>query len=895
MIFKRILILILIFSSSLSAYATHIIGGEIYYDYLGSNNYRISIVLYRDCATVNGAPYDNPLSLGIYSANNILVRTVQVPFPGSVVLPIVFSNPCVVPPTGFCNEKAVYTTVVNLPPTPGGYNVSYQRCCRRPDVINIQNPGDTGLTVTTHITGTDSNALVNSSPRFTNYPPMVLCNNETLNFDHSASDADGDELRYELITPYSGATDVAPQPNPPPPPPYGLVYWGGGFTANNPFGAGATISIDPITGMLTADPLMLGMFVVGVRVKEFRNGTLIGKTDRDFIFKVINCNITLEAILTPQAQMTTFVSFCEGTTITFQNQSYGANSYKWDFGVPGITTDVSTAFQPTYTFPAPGTYTVTLVANPGWPCTDTSVQVFEVNEKLEISFTKEDPKCFKNNSFDFNGTLNGPAGSVLTWDFGPNASVQTSNQLNVNDVSFTQSGYIPVTLSAVFSSCSKTVTDSIFVIPQSTADFELPAGAVCDGFIKNFQNTSQNAVNYSWDFGVPGIGTDVSTSTSPTYTYTVAGSYEVTLISDNNNSCNDTIKKTINVEESIIVSFTHNDSLCITGNSFDFVGTASGPAGFDISWDFGTNASISNSDQITVNNVSYSTPGLHTITLTASTDECSETATSTIYIFSEPTIDFKIDTNLKCAPYMGQFVNLSTSETPAQYLWDFGDGTTSTDVNPSHVYPNAGIYHIQLTLTTTSGCVRTLTLYRPDLVNVRPSPISKFSVDPLIANICDSKVNFTDLSSGALSYFYLLDDQGGYSTEMNPTHSYQSSGQKRPRQIVTNEFGCRDTSFQQLYIEPFTVYIPNTFTPDGNQHNNVFDAVIYLPVTFWEFKILDRWGETLFVSDDPKIGWDGTYQGKIVQDDTYTYVLKYISCEDAKKEKVITGHVNLLR
>src|SRR5690554_4434194 len=135
--FKRLLILSLILISSLRANATHIIGGEIYYDYLGNNNYRIYIVLYRDCATVNGAPYDNPLSLGIYSANNVLVRTVQVPFPGSVVLPIVFDNPCVVPPTGFCNEKAVYTTEVNLPPTPGGYNVSYQRCCRRPDVINI--------------------------------------------------------------------------------------------------------------------------------------------------------------------------------------------------------------------------------------------------------------------------------------------------------------------------------------------------------------------------------------------------------------------------------------------------------------------------------------------------------------------------------------------------------------------------------------------------------------------------------------------------------------------------------------------------------------------------------------------------------------------------------------
>jgi gliding motility-associated-like protein len=893
--FKNFILISLLLLSSIRANATHIIGGEIYYDYLGGNNYQISVVLYRDCATVNGAPYDNPLSLGIYSSNNVLVQTVLIPFPGSVVLPIVFTNPCVVPPTGFCNEKAVYTIIVNLPPTPGGYNVSYQRCCRRPDVINIVNPGDTGLTVTTHINGTNSNALVNSSARFTNYPPMILCNNETLIFDHSATDADGDQLLYELITPYSGATNVAPQPNPPPPPPYGLVNWGPGFSQANPFGPGATISIDPNTGILTADPLMLGLFVVGVRVKEFRNGTLINKTDRDFIFKVINCNITLQATITPQAQMTTFVSFCEGATITFENQSFGANSYKWDFGLPGITSDTSNLFQPTFTFPAPGTYTVTLVANPGWPCTDTSTQVFEVNEVMEISFTKEDPKCFKNNSFDFVGSLSGPVGTVLTWDFGPNATPTSSNQLSVNNVNFSQSGYIPVTLSAVFSSCSRTFIDSILIISQPTADFELPPGALCDGFIKDFVNTSQGATSYSWDFGVLGINTDVSTNTNPTYSYITPGTYEVSLIASNNTVCNDTVKKMISVIESILVSFTHNDSLCITGNSFDFIGTATGPSGYVINWNFGPNASISTSDQLIVNGVSYSTPGVHTVTLNISTDECEETATSTIYIFSEPTINFQIDDKLKCAPYFGQFVNLSTSETPAQYLWDFGDGTSSTVKNPSHVYPNAGIYDVQLTLTTTEGCVRNLILNRPDLINVHPSPISKFSVDPLITNICDSKITFTDRSSGALSYFYMMDDQGGYSLESNPVYVYQSSGQKRPMQVVTNEFGCQDSSYKQLYIEPFTVYIPNTFTPDGNQFNNVFEPVIYLPIISWEFKIFNRWGETLFISQDPEFGWDGTYDGKLVKDDTYTYVLKYTSCESSAKVKVLNGHVNLLK
>jgi gliding motility-associated-like protein len=152
------------------------------------------------------------------------------------------------------------------------------------------------------------------------------------------------------------------------------------------------------------------------------------------------------------------------------------------------------------------------------------------------------------------------------------------------------------------------------------------------------------------------------------------------------------------------------------------------------------------------------------------------------------------------------------------------------------------------------------------------------------------------LSSGAISYVYLFNDKGtGVSELQNPIYYYTTSGQKYPQQIVTNEFGCTDTSFVGLYIEPFTVYIPNTFTPDGDEFNNIFNAIIYLKVSYWSFKVFDRWGELLFESNDPEYGWDGTYGGKLVQDDTYTYVLKYVSCEDYVKPHVITGHVNVLK
>lgn len=890
-----IVLLLLSVLTSFNARATHIIGGEIYYDYLGGNNYRIFIAVFRDCATISGAPYDNPLNLAIYNSNNVLVRNVPVTFPGSVVLPIIFNNPCVVTPTGFCNEKAVYQTVVNLPPIPGGYTVSYQRCCRRPDVININDPGDTGLTLTTHITGSNSNAVVNSSPRFNNYPPLVLCNNDNLVFDHSATDPDGDQLVYELITPYAGATDVSPAPNPAPPPPYFPVSWASGFSAANPLGPGATISINPNTGQLLADPELIGMFVVGIRVKEYRNGVLIGQTDRDFIFKVINCNISLQAVITPQANMSTFVSYCEGTTITFQNQSYGGTSYAWDFGVANTTTDVSTAFQPTFTFPSPGIYTVTLVVNPGWPCTDTSVQIFEVNEHLNVNYTVVDSVCFVGNSLNFDGAFSGPAGTTFSWDFGPHGTPQTSTQLDVNNVSFDTTGFIPVTLTGTFSTCQKTFTDSIYIFPPPIAEFALPPNHECGGLSVTFDNISQHTMNYAWDFGVPNTNTDVSNAFEPTFTFPAGGTYTVTLIASGNALCPDTFRMNVTVFEPLSVSFTHNDSLCITDNSFNFQATYTGPPNTVLNWNFGPNASIQTSSQANVSNVVYNASGIFPVTLTVSFNSCSETATSRVRIFRVPTIGFDIESGLKCAPYRAVFIDQSSAETPIIYAWDFGDGATSTAQHPSHIYQNPGLYDVSLTIITTEGCIDTLVLSKPDFVQVHPSPVSKFSVNPEIVDICNSQITFTDESIDSELVFYNFDDIGQVSNERNPVFSYLTSGQHRPMQVVTNQYGCKDTSYMNLFIEPFTVYIPNTFTPDGNEFNNTFNAIIYLPVFEWEFKIYDRWGELLFRSEDPQLGWDGTYNGTLMKDDSYTYILEYISCDNNVIRHLLKGHVNLLK
>jgi len=894
----RFVIAILLLLSFAPARASHIVGGDIYYDYLGNNQYRFTINLYRDCLST-GAQFDSPLPLGIFNAAGNMVQLVNVPFPGSQQIPVVFNNPCVIPPSNICTELASYQITVTLPPIPGGYYVAYQRCCRGPNITNLFNPDDTGITLMTHVPGSDTGNQVNSSPRFNNYPPLLLCNNEDLVFDHSATDPDGDQLVYALVTPSSGGSSFNPAPNPPPAPPYAPVTWAGaGFSAAQPLGPGSNINIDPNSGLLTASPNLTGLFVVGIEVQEWRNGVLMNRTVRDFLFRVFNCNLQLEAILPLQTELSTFVSYCQGLTVQFENNSYGGTNYYWDFGDPTTTNDNSTAFQPSYTYPSDGNYTAMLVVNPGWPCTDTAYMDVYVNNEYEIEWSTPDPtQCIINNSFDFSAVTTAGQPLNYTWDFGPNATPGTGTGANVDNVTFATPGMQIVTVYGEANLCEAEYTDTVFLLDQPVAEMILPDQVECEGLTIDFGNNSTNATNYFWDFGETQLTSDTSILESPTYTFSGPGNYTVTLTASSGGACTTTIIEDITINDPILVSIAAIDSVCFTDNSVDFDGTMSGPPGTVFTWNFGPDASISTSQDEDVDDVSFNAMGDLQITLTGTFEECAETAVHNLYIVSPPQVDFTIEPGLQCAPFTAQFVDLSFAETPITYFWQFGDGATSSEQNPSHLYENVGNFPVTLTISTDAGCIDTLTLLQADIVNVRPRPVAGFSVSPDYTDICDSEVQMIDESEGAETYFYWFDDSTFFSLgpDPSPIHQYLNDGTHYPTQIVTNEWGCKDTARSQLYIEPWVMFIPNTFTPDGDEFNNVLDVEHYLDIYDWEMRIYNRWGQVLFESYDPELSWDGTYNGKMVQDGTYGYTIRYKTCEPLNPDKFITGHVNVLR
>jgi gliding motility-associated-like protein len=285
------------------------------------------------------------------------------------------------------------------------------------------------------------------------------------------------------------------------------------------------------------------------------------------------------------------------------------------------------------------------------------------------------------------------------------------------------------------------------------------------------------------------------------------------------------------------------------------------------------------------------------------TDQCNNSISDSVVVnvFTFPIINLPAVIAEGCEPLFVTFSDTLNDSTTVSYLWDFGDGFTSTYASTSHIYTIPGTYNISLTITSSGGCVSTST--GSHLVIVNPSPIANSTASPFIADIENPTINFTNLSNGAISVNWNFGD-GDTSNINNPTHTYQDTGIYMVTIIATNQFGCTDAHQITIEIEPsYTFDIPNAFTPNldggnGGQYDvtSLLNDVFY-PTTEYvkEFRmsIFNRWGELVFESTDIKIGWDGYYHGTIAQQDVYVWKIDITYIDDKKLSK--TGDLTLIR
>ncbi|HXA01580.1 MAG TPA: PKD domain-containing protein, partial [Cytophagaceae bacterium] len=333
--------------------------------------------------------------------------------------------------------------------------------------------------------------LTNSSPKYNNFPPIFICANEQIAFDHASTDPDGDSLAYELCTPYLGADDINPYPVPAHSPPYAFVTYNPGFNANNPLGfdtaTGAPLTINPRTGFLTGKPNQIGQFVVGVCVSEYRKGVLLSVNKRDFQFNVTNCPPISVAALPSN------IKEC-GYTISFQNQSVNAFNNFWDFGDPTTLADTSLAFSPTYTYPDTGNYTVTLIVNKGLICADTATSIAHIYHSIDgADFTANNACAGTSIQFkDISVLTEGPEVKRF-WDFGDGSSDTIMNPFHTY---FLAKDYIITLVAYNKNGCTDTARKTITIYPLPLPD----AGSdttVCNGVI--FQLHGSGGPAYLWN------------------------------------------------------------------------------------------------------------------------------------------------------------------------------------------------------------------------------------------------------------------------------------------------------------------------------------------------------------------------------------------------------------
>lgn len=286
----RIFTLLTFILFSVAANATHLLGGYMSYRYISGTTYEVTLTLYRDCnsATLfDGSPGSNTDAVvGIFQGNsNVLVNTLNLSNPVITALLPDSTEPCSIPPN-VCREIGVYTTTVTLPSS-ASYTFTHERCCMPGNITNALDPGSQGSVFSLTIPGT----AINTSPAI-NIPVQEYAHLfDTLTISNWAQDADGDSLSYSLHTPTSSGSEFAPAPNPPVGPPYPAIEWANtSYNELHQLGDASLFTIDSQTGTITAVPRWSGIYMVGISVSEWRNGTLLANYPILINITATDCN-----------------------------------------------------------------------------------------------------------------------------------------------------------------------------------------------------------------------------------------------------------------------------------------------------------------------------------------------------------------------------------------------------------------------------------------------------------------------------------------------------------------------------------------------------------------------------------------------------------------------------
>lgn len=551
---KSFLLLVCFFISLGYTHAAHIVGGQLVYACKdgdisdGNVDFSFECTVYRDQFS-DGAVFDPNINFGVYRFNGvdwIHVRTQEVILDvmDIEVIPFDDTDPCVEIPPRVGVEKAIYKFDLKLDVIDQTYMIAYQRCCRNNTITNIQDPGETGAVIHVAISPLAQQSC-NSTPTFENFPPIFICQDQELFVNQSAVDIDGDQLRYSFCAPLSAGgqdgstpgtaalatscTGVTPSPENCVPP-FADVVFNLPYAFDYPLDS--LVVIDNMTGLISGVPQMVGQYVVGICVEEYRGGVLVGQIVRDFQFNVVECNPTVlvsiesDSLSGPKS----FVfNLCGETEMEFVNQSIREDkivSYEWIMDMNNGTFDTVITRDAFYAFPDLGTYEGTLILNKGTECADTAEITVNVYPETIADYSFAFDSCIAG-PITFNNLSTTLSNSIDSyyWDFGEG----TSTDINPS-FEFLTPGIKNVLLSIEDENgCIETIEKDVRYFPVPETLIAVPSNFVgCTPANVTFDNLSipiDTTYTTIWDFGDGTTGDELS----PSHLYENEGVYTVQL------------------------------------------------------------------------------------------------------------------------------------------------------------------------------------------------------------------------------------------------------------------------------------------------------------------------------------------------------------------------------
>jgi len=388
----------------------------------------------------------------------------------------------------------------------------------------------------------------------------------------------------------------------------------------------------------------------------------------------------------------------------------------------------------------------------------------------------------------------------------------------------------------------------------------------CSPLAVTFNNSTSGSSNtYHWDFGDG--QTLVTTDNNPvnhTYTSATSQTFTVKLITETD--CG-------SFASEFVIRITPNTiqaELAVNGNEYEgcaphtvrFFNNSKGALLYK--YDFGDGTIIETNRSPETITHTFTKGGTYNVKFTAS-NGCSESnIIQTIRVYPQAITDFSADKTEGCTPLSIKFQNKSTGA--LSYLWDFDDGTVSTEENPVHIFSgNKPAYTITLITTSSFGCNDTLIM--PDFIKVSTPPVVNFQVLPgEIIQYPNYRFTFKNTTSGDVTSYYWDFGDGTSSSSTNPEHSYADTGVYRVSLQAINSFACSQTLIKTVQITgtPGGLFIPNAFMPNSFTEELRTFKPKGSGIEKYRMRIFNKWGEMIWQTDKlsdkgiPLEGWDGT-------------------------------------